>query len=64
MNCDKCVHSGLCKNEDIAREWEKKFKESDIWSAKPHYVILQLVCKDFKNKYPNSGATRDVKKEK
>lgn len=54
MNCDKCVHKGVCKNEEAARTFEQKLKESDIWETKPIYIILQLVCKNFVNKYPKT----------
>ena len=27
MNCDKCMHSGVCKNEDRLRAVEYKFAE-------------------------------------
>jgi hypothetical protein len=54
MNCDKCLHKGVCKNEEIAREWEKKFKESEIFTTKPVYIFLQLTCKEFVNKYPKT----------
>lgn len=51
MNCDKCMHSGVCKNEDRLRAVEYKFAEdiqnTDIESV----VLLSVRCKNFKMKY-------------
>lgn len=51
MNCDKCMHSGVCKNEDRLRAFEYKFTEdienTDIESV----ALLSVRCKNFKMKY-------------
>lgn len=51
MNCDKCMHSGVCKNEDRLRAVEYKFTEdienTDIESV----ALLSVRCKNFKMKW-------------
>ncbi len=51
MNCDKCTHKGICKNEEIARAAEEKFnnfkKENDI----PGWLVFSIYCKTFDHRY-------------
>lgn len=62
MNCDKCVHKGICKNESIAREAEKKVadfrKDNDI----PGWLVFSIICKTFELKWGNRRST-EVNKE-
>ena len=51
MNCDKCMHSDVCKNEDRLRAVEYKFAE-DIQNTDIESVaLLSVRCKNFKMKW-------------
>jgi hypothetical protein len=50
MNCDKCIHSGICKNEDAARNWETNFKTT-VDPSKPDCIELIFKCKNYSLKY-------------
>lgn len=51
MNCDKCMHNGVCKNEDRLRAVEYKFAE-DIQNTDIESVaLLSVRCKNFKMKW-------------
>lgn len=46
MNCDKCMHSGVCKNEDGFREVESKFN-ADIIANDPKAKFGQALFPEF-----------------
>ena len=61
MNCDKCMHSGVCKNEDRLRAAEYKFAE-DIQNTDIESVaLLSVRCKNFKMKYKKVEKKSDEK---
>lgn len=54
MNCDKCVHSGVCKDEETSRNAETKI-QNDVNEAtsteSPFGAKVLIYCKNFKMKW-------------
>lgn len=50
MNCDRCVHAGVCVNEFESRAAEKAIVDN-IPELMPKNLRWGLTCKDFKMKY-------------
>lgn len=47
MNCDHCVHTGLCMYEEGARKYEERIgKDKD----KPALIDILIKCKKFNQK--------------
>ena len=51
MNCDKCMHGGVCKNEDRLRAVEYKFAEDIQNTDIESIALLSVRCKNFKMKW-------------
>ena len=51
MHCDKCMHSGVCKNEDGLREVESKFNADIQNSGIEEIAFVSARCKNFKMKW-------------
>lgn len=60
MNCDKCVHSGVCKDEETSRNAETKIQsvvnETAI-AESPFGVKALIYCKNFKMKWQKKTKT-------
>lgn len=55
MNCDKCVHAGICKNEQGFRAAESKLADeigTELVDNKVDEVaFVNIRCKNFKMKW-------------
>ena len=51
MNCDKCVHKNVCKNEEAARNFEKKLKEFKLEADMPVCIKIAIYCDNFSSRY-------------
>lgn len=58
MNCDKCLHAGVCKNEEFARSVETSINQT-IGNDEESLMSVTIRCKKFKMKY----SRRDKKEE-
>lgn len=70
MNCDKCLHSGVCRYEDDARKFEESINKFTAEKArfvvdgaiKPECIEFIFKCSRFRIKYgsirtPFTGVT-------
>lgn len=57
MNCDKCLHTGVCVYEASSRVLERDIRNAEKESMGNNTVIFS--CKNFKMKY----LRRDKKEE-
>lgn len=49
MNCDKCLHSGICLYEEGARKFENDISTIE----KPAFINTKVECEKFSFKYQN-----------
>lgn len=63
MNCDKCLHKGVCKNEEAARAWENKFNINELKhdQEKPEEVDIFIDCKNFEMKFKEKNKKKQPK---
>ena len=57
MNCDKCLHAGICSYEESSRSLETKIKAAEAESMGNNLVIFS--CKHFKMKYQRQDKKED-----
>lgn len=62
MNCDKCMHSGLCIYEEGARIFEKSLE--DVEKSKPALISFNLACEKFQFKFNPARHPKAVTKPK
>lgn len=55
MNCDKCVHAGICKNETKFRAVESKIVDEIAIELSGNEIddvaFMNIRCKNFKMKW-------------
>lgn len=57
MNCDKCLHTGVCSYEESSRSLETKIKAAEAESMANNLVIFS--CKHFKMRYQRLDKKED-----
>lgn len=56
MNCDRCIHAGVCINEPESRKIEQTVV-NNMPNVMPENLRWGLICKNFRMRYTKKEKT-------